>query len=124
MPRIVTVPENGFEEAVLRHETVVVDFFATWCGGCRALEPAVEQLARCNPGIRFVRVDVDDAPTLVERFGIRSLPTLIRFDAGTPTTCVIGAFPTALLADRLHLRLADPQPRALRRPWWSRLAGR
>jgi thioredoxin len=123
MPTVLTVSESDFEDAILRHHAVVVDFFATWCGPCRALEPVVEQLARANPGIRFVRVDVDEAPQLVERLTIRSLPTLIRFDAGTATARVVGAQPTAALAAGLHLRNDDRQPAAVRRRWWSRLAG-
>lgn len=124
MPMILSVSESGFDDAVLSHDTVIVDFFAVWCGPRRALEPVIEQLARCNPGICFVRVDVDQAPTLVERFSIGSLPTLIRFDAGTATVSVIGVTPTATLAHRLRLSHTAREPAAVHRPWWSRLIGR
>jgi len=61
---------------------VLVDFYADWCGPCRALTPVLEELARENPGTRIVKIDVDDAPELAARYGIDSIPSLLVFKHG------------------------------------------
>jgi len=61
---------------------VLVDFYADWCGPCRALTPLLEALARENPGTKIVKVDVDEAPELAARYGVNSIPSLVVFKNG------------------------------------------
>ena len=56
---------------------VLVDFFATWCGPCNMLSPVIENLANAHPELAVLKVDVDELPTLAQRFGVSSIPTLL-----------------------------------------------
>jgi len=84
-PRIEHVDTAQFESKVLRSESpVLVDFYADWCGPCRALSPVLEELARENPGARIVKVDVDENPELAVRYRVDTIPRLVVFKDGQP----------------------------------------
>jgi thioredoxin 1 len=77
------VTAGNFAEDVLRSDgTVLVDFYAPWCGPCRALSPTLEEIARENPRARVVKVDVDSSPELADRYGVSSVPSLMVFKNG------------------------------------------
>ena len=83
---------NSFENDVLRSEMpVLVDFFATWCGPCRMMSPVLDQVAGSYEGrAKVLKVDIDEAPELAERYGITAVPTLILFHRGQPVQKVTG----------------------------------
>lgn len=113
MSDVLTVDERTFQDEVDAFAGVaVVDFFADWCAPCRALEPVVERLAREHPDVRVARVDVDGAPRLAARYGVRSLPTVVRLDHGDPVAMAIGAVPYDVLTDTLGIGGADGRPAA------------
>jgi thioredoxin 1 len=88
------VTDDTFEADVLQAGTpVVVDFWAPWCGPCRAITPILEQLAEEQPGIEFTKVNIDDNPGYASRYGVLSIPTVILFENGEPQETVIGARP-------------------------------
>lgn len=77
---------------------LVVDFWAAWCGPCKAMAPAFAQAAqRLEPGYRLVKVDTEESPRLAARYGIRSIPTLVIFDGGQERARVSGAMDAASL---------------------------
>lgn len=70
--------------------TVLVDFWATWCGPCRMLAPILEQLEAENSDIKICKVNVDEQPELSKRFGVLSIPTLILFKDGKQADKSVG----------------------------------
>ena len=99
-PRPRELDGASFARLIERHELpVVVDFWAPWCGPCRTMAPQFEQAARASKGrALFVKVNSDESPRLSARFGIRSIPTLVRLDGGRETTRRSGALPAAQIA--------------------------
>ena len=77
---VLTVNKDNFETAVQNSEkTVLVDFWASWCGPCRMVSPIVDEIAEENPQYLVAKVNVDEEPELAQKFGIQSIPTLIVF---------------------------------------------
>ena len=75
---------NNLEEfnATIKEGTVLVDFFATWCGPCKMLSPVLEEVSEENNNVTIVKVDVDEAGALAAQYGIQAVPTLILFKNG------------------------------------------
>ena len=95
---VLHVNTEDFAAEVLRSETpVLVDFYADWCGPCRALSPVLEQVARENPNAKIVKINVDDNPELAQQYRVDSIPRLIVFKNGRPVAQHSG------LAGKAHL---------------------
>lgn len=99
---------DEFDEAVLRAtEPVLVDFFATWCGPCRAMAPTLDELAIDLAGrVRVVKLDVDEAPELAREHRISSIPCLVLFKGGREVERIVGAAPKRRIAGALETALA------------------
>ncbi|MDH6269316.1 thioredoxin 1 [Rhizobium sp. SG_E_25_P2] len=97
----VKVDVNNFQEEVLNSaEPVVVDFWAEWCGPCKMIAPALEELSSEFAGkVKIAKLNIDENPQLAAQFGVRSIPTLALFKAGEVADIKVGASPkTALTA--------------------------
>ena len=103
----VTVLDATFKAEVLDSQTpVLVDFWATWCAPCRAIAPALEELATQYKGkVKIAKVDVDNNQQIAQQFGIRSIPTLLLFKGGRVVDQLVGAMPKAKLEDSIKKAL-------------------
>jgi thioredoxin 1 len=99
------ITTSQFDTEVLASETpVIVDFWAEWCGPCRAVSPILEQIAEERAAeLRVVKVNVDEEPVLQQRYGILSIPTILLFKDGEPTAAAVGAQPKRMLERSLGL---------------------
>jgi thioredoxin 1 len=99
------ITTSQFDAAVLASETpVIVDFWAEWCGPCRAVSPILEQIAEERADeLRVVKVNIDEEPELQQRYGILSIPTILLFKGGEPAAAAIGAQPKRMLERSLGL---------------------
>ena len=106
---VTDVTEATFEEAVLQAPLPVpVDFWAEWCGPCKWVSAAVEEIANEQAGrLLVVKVDADQNPGLARRYGTLSLPSLLLFDRGAERTRIVGAMPKRRLLAELTPFLPD-----------------
>jgi len=99
----VELNDSNFEKEVLQSNTpVLVDFWAVWCGPCRAIAPVVEHMAKEYDGkLKVGKLDVDNNPETSMKFGVRSIPTLLVFKGGKVVEQIIGAMPRQNLIDKV-----------------------
>ncbi len=98
------LPRPDFDSEVLESEgPVLVDFWAEWCGPCHAIAPVLDQIAAERSDLKIVKLNIDEEPTVAQRYGVMSIPTLILFKDGEPAAAAVGAMPKSMLEERLGL---------------------
>ena len=99
---VFNVNNENFDSVKNSEKTVLIDFYADWCGPCRMVSPIVDQIAQENPQYLIAKVNVDDQPELAKAFGVVSIPTLIVMKNGEVVDKAIGAKPKAQILEMLE----------------------
>ena len=104
---ITHVTDDSFESEVLSADTpVLVDYWAEWCGPCKAIAPVLEQIAQEYDGkLRIAKLNIDDNPSTPPKYGIRGIPTLMLFKGGNVEATKVGALSESQLAAFLDSNL-------------------
>jgi len=105
---ITHVTDANFEQEVLKSSTpVLIDFWAPWCGPCKAIAPVLDELAGEYAGrLKVVKVNVDDNPMTPSRFGVRGIPNLLIIKSGEVKQQIVGAVPKAQLVKAVDTAIA------------------
>jgi len=113
-PNVKRIGESQFDAEVIQSPSpVVADFYATWCGPCKILSPQLDKLAGSFTNeIKFVKINLEEAPALSQRFNIQAIPTLLFFKNGTIVDSVVGLLPAEVLKARLETLAGTNMP-----PW-------
>ena len=99
---VINITKENFAQEVLHSEKpVLLDFWASWCGPCRMIAPAVEEVAAQRPDILVCKVNVDEEQELAISYGVSSIPTLLVFKNGQVVNKSIGAIPKAKILEML-----------------------
>jgi thioredoxin 1 len=96
---VIELTKENFEQVVTGNPTVIVDYWAPWCGPCRAFAPTFEKVAEKNPDVVFAKVNTEDEPEIAAHFQIRSIPTLMIFRESVILFAQPGALPQGALED-------------------------
>ena len=104
MADVQQVTDGSFESEVLKSELpVLIDFWAPWCGPCKAISPVVDEVAKEYGGrLKVVKMNVDDNPQTPSKYGVRGIPNLILFKGGQVKDQIVGAAPKAQLVKAIN----------------------
>lgn len=101
---VIHIKKDNFEEEILKSKLpVMLDFSATWCGPCKMVAPAVNEMATDFKGkAKIAKLDIDESVELAQKYNVMSVPTLLYFKDGKVVDQIVGAVPKSALAERLN----------------------
>src|SRR6266576_2198995 len=112
MKEPINIDEASFEKVVINSPIpVLVDFWAPWCGPCKIFAPLLDEIARESEGrFRIAKINIDDNPALMERFAIRTVPSLLFFSGGELRDQIVGGTTSKAILDKLESLSGRPVP--------------
>lgn len=99
---ILKINSENFASVKNSEKTVLLDFYADWCGPCRMVAPLVEEIANENPQYLVAKINIDDSPELAQEYGVMSIPTLVVMKNGEVINQSVGARPKAQILSMLE----------------------
>ena len=99
---MITLTTENFDQTVTDNEFVLIDFWAEWCGPCRMVAPVLDQI-EAEHGLTIGKLNTDENPELMARYGVMGLPTMLLFENGEPVKQIVGAKPKRMLVSELGL---------------------
>ena len=100
---VVKLTTDNFDQEVLQaDQTVLVDFYADWCGPCKMMGPVVEELAGEESNVKVCKINIDEEMAVAQKYGVMSIPTFISFKNGEVAGKQVGAVPKASLVDKIN----------------------
>lgn len=104
----VKITDADFEQQVLKSDKpVLVDFWAEWCGPCRAMEPALEEISNeMADKVTIAKLNVDENPQFTQQYQVMSIPTMILFNGGQPVDQLVGAMPKDAVVEKITPHLS------------------
>ncbi len=104
---VLEITDKNFESEVIKSDLpVLVDFWAEWCGPCKAIGPVVDQISTELDGkLKVCKVNVDDAQDLAKKFNVMSIPTLLVFKGGEQVEQIVGAMSKDVLLEKINAKL-------------------
>ena len=109
MAAIELTSENFEQEVLQADKTVLVDFWASWCGPCKMLSPVIEEIADERSDIKVGKVNIDEHPELAQKYGVMSIPTVLVIKDGEEVNKSVGAVPKKALLDLIGQYIASRQ---------------
>jgi thioredoxin 1 len=101
--KMITLTTDNYEEQVLKNDKpVLVEFWAEWCGPCRMVGPVLEQI-EAEHGLTIGKLNTDENPEIMARYGVMAVPTMLLFENGEPVKQIVGAKPKRMLVSELGL---------------------
>lgn len=94
---VISINEQNYQEVIGSGKTVLLDFYADWCGPCRRVSPLVERLAEAHPELAVGKINVDEEQDLAQQFGVMSIPMLVVMKDGQVVAKNVGAMPYDLI---------------------------
>lgn len=99
---ILTVTDENFDEMISDNEKVIVDFWATWCAPCKAVEPVIEDLAEKYEEVVFAKLNIEENNQTPSKYGIQAIPAFLFFRDGNVVDQLKGAMPASEFEEKIH----------------------